>query len=133
MISTSPFTMPLSIQAEDIDALGHVNNVVYLRWVQEVAAAHWSVLAKNATVSEAVWVVLRHEIDYLKAAQPDDKLLARTWVGTTDRLRSIRHVQIETVAGTILAKAQTTWCMVHPATGQVQRISPEVLALLQAL
>jgi acyl-CoA thioester hydrolase len=125
--------MPLSIQAEDIDALGHVNNVVYLRWVQEVAAAHWSELAKNAAVSEAVWVVLRHEIDYLKAALPSDTLLARTWVGTTDRLRSIRHVQIETIAGTILAKAQTTWCMVHPATGQILRISPEVLALLQAL
>lgn len=77
MLASLPFSMPLPIQSADIDALGHVNNVVYLRWVQEVAAAHWEVLSKTLPPSDAVWVVLRHEIDYLKAAQLGDSLLAK--------------------------------------------------------
>lgn len=133
MSNTHDFTISLTIEAADIDALGHVNNVVYLRWVQEVAAAHWLVLSKEAPISDTVWVVLRHEIDYVKAALPGDALLARTWVGATDRLRSIRHVVIETTQGVLVAKAQTTWCMVHAVTGQVVRINPEMIKMLTGL
>lgn len=133
MLTRLPFSMLLPIQSADIDALGHVNNVVYLRWVQEVAAAHWEVLSTALPPSDAVWVVLRHEIDYLKAAQPSDNLVAKTWVGATDGLRSVRHVHIETVSGAVLAKAQTTWCLVDQGTGQVRRMSKEVLDLLKGL
>lgn len=133
MHSSFPFSMPLPIQAADIDALGHVNNVVYLRWVQEVAAAHWEVLSTALPPSDAVWVVLRHEIDYLKAAQLGDSLLAKTWVGTTDGLRSVRHVHIETTAGVVIAKAQTTWCLVDGGSGQVRRMSKAVLDLLKGV
>jgi len=133
MLANLPYSMPLKIESTDLDALGHVNNVVYLRWVQEVAASHWESLSKTLPPLDAVWVVLRHEIDYLKAAQPSDNLVAKTWVGATDGLRSVRHVHIETASGALLAKTQTTWCLVDGSTGQVRRMNKAVLDLLKGL
>ena len=68
-----PFEWQIQISPQDIDALGHVNNVVYLRWVQEVAEAHWNVLASPELQKELAWVVLRHEINYHRPAFLEDK------------------------------------------------------------
>jgi len=72
------FELSLAIRPEDIDELNHVNNVVYLRWVQDVATAHWRVLATPAEQKEVAWVAVRHEIDYLRPAVPGDAIIART-------------------------------------------------------
>ena len=64
----------------DIDALGHVNNVVYLQWVQDVAVSHWQQAATPEQQRETVWVAIRHEIDYAAPAFARDEIVARTWV-----------------------------------------------------
>jgi acyl-CoA thioester hydrolase len=111
----------------DIDALGHVNNVVYLRWVQEAATAHWQAAAPAALQAELVWVVLRHEIDYARPAKPLDEIVARTWVGDATGTRFERFVDILRASdGVVLAHARTIWCPIHVRTGRPQRLDPSL-------
>jgi acyl-CoA thioester hydrolase len=125
------FTWPLQILPADIDELGHVNNVVYLRWVQEIAAAHWQHLAGEHERKAWIWVVGRHEIDYRYSAKMGDAIYARTWVGETEGVRSVRHVQILERNGKLLAEAKTTWVLVDPQSLRPRKISEDVFAVLQ--
>jgi acyl-CoA thioester hydrolase len=124
------FHLPLRITEDDIDELNHVNNVVYLRWVQDAAAAHWNELASDDIKSNLVWVVMRHEIDYFKSAIPGDEIEAVTWVGEHEGSRSIRYVQIFRRGGVLLAQAKTTWCMLDAKTLRPKRIDEEILKQL---
>ncbi|MFM7217931.1 MAG: acyl-CoA thioesterase [Bacteroidota bacterium] len=128
-----PFRCDLHFGKEDIDALGHVNNVVSLRWVQEAAQAHWNTLAGPALRSLYPWIVLRHEIDYRAAAQQTDIPFALTWVGETDALRSIRHVEIRAASGRLLAEARTTWCLIDPISQKPRRIPAEIRKTLEPM
>jgi acyl-CoA thioester hydrolase len=123
------FELPLTIVPADIDDLGHVNNVVYVRWVQEVAIAHWSAAATKEQQAAVAWVALRHEIDYKRAALLDDVIVARTWVGIADSHRFERHTEIVRVADNkVLARARTLWCPISRASGKITRVSNEIRA-----
>jgi acyl-CoA thioester hydrolase len=128
---SSCFSLPLQIEAADIDELGHVNNVVYLRWVQEIAAAHWQHLASESQRKAWIWVVGRHEIDYRHSAKLGDDIYARTWVGETEGVRSVRHVQILERSGKLLAEARTTWVLVDPVSLRARKISADIIAVLR--
>ncbi len=126
------FCISINVTKNDIDELGHVNNVVYVRWVQEVAAAHWDSLASSEIKQKYVWVVLRHEIDYLSAALEGDVLIAVTWVGESNGARSERFVQItHSTTGKLIAKAKTTWCMLDGDTMKPKRVDEEVVRILR--
>ena len=115
----------------DIDELGHVNNVVYVRWVQEVAAAHWEAVADAEMRDRWKWVVLRHEIDYRNPAFESDALTGTTWVGEHHGARFERFVKITRIAdGKVIGEAKTIWCMIDAKTLRPQRITPEVLKSL---
>jgi len=123
------FELPRTIVADDIDELGHVNNVVYLRWVQDVAIAHWTSAATAGQQAEVAWVAVRHEIDYKHPALPGDGIVARTWVGAADSHRFERHTEIVRAAdGKLLARARTLWCPINRATGRLTRVSDAVRA-----
>ena len=129
-MSPRPFEIEIQIQPADIDALGHVNNVVFLRWVQDAAVAHWSALTNTLQKAEVVWVVARHEIDYKKPAMPGDGVRARTWVGAASRHVFERHTEILRAGDeTLLARARTLWVPVDPASGRPKVVSPEVRSL----
>ncbi len=129
--------MPASVQPADIDELGHVNNTVYLRWVQDVATAHWKSLA-NAEAQAAIgWVVLRHEIDYKAPANLGDEIVLRTWVGEASRLKFERFTEIRRKAQLehsqkedhqLLAKARTVWVPIDWKTGKPTRVPADVRA-----
>jgi len=111
----------------DIDEMGHVNNVVYLRWVQEAATAHWTARAPARDQEALGWVVVRHEIDYLRSAGPGDEILARTWVGTASRRRFERHTELVRASdGRTLARARTVWCPVDRRTGRPTDVGEKV-------
>lgn len=115
------------VTPEDIDDLGHVNNLVYLRWVQRVATAHWTTAAPPEDRAALVWVVVRHEIDYLKAAVEGDEVEAVTWVeewrgATSDRRTELRRGS----DGEVLARARTMWCALDRASGRPRRIPREM-------
>jgi acyl-CoA thioester hydrolase len=127
------FEFPIAVTGTDIDQLGHVNNVAYLRWVQQAAEAHWTAVAPAEDQANLFWVVLRHEIDYLKPANLADNIIARTWVGQATRLRFERFTEILRAKDQILlAKAKTIWCPIDPHRKRPIAVSDEVRGLFSA-
>ena len=123
------FELVVSVGRADIDELGHVNNTVYLRWVQDVATAHWQAVASAQAQASVAWVVLRHEIDYKAPALADDEVLLRTWVGKATRLTFERHTEIlRNPDRQPLAKARTLWCPISTATRRPTRVTTELRA-----
>jgi acyl-CoA thioester hydrolase len=119
--------MTIPVLPADIDEQNHVNNTVYLRWVQDVATAHWRSLASIEAQNAIGWVVLRHEIDYKAPANLSDEILLRTWVGKATRLTFERFTEIRrTREGELLAKARTLWVPINNQTGRPSRVSVEV-------
>ncbi len=128
-VSATSFQLALRVAPADIDELGHVNNIVYLRWVQDAAGAHWRAAATAAAQAAIVWVVLRHEIDYKTPALLGDEVLVNTWVGPAAGLTFERHTEIIRVADQqLLARARTLWCPLSARTGRPQRINAELRA-----
>jgi acyl-CoA thioester hydrolase len=126
-MSSSPFEMTVLVMPEDIDEQNHVNNTVYVRWVQEVATAHWRAVASAEAQETIGWVVLRHEIDYKAPACLGDEVVLRTWVGKATRLTFERFTEIRRSGdGPLLSKARTLWCPVSAQTGRPVRVSAEV-------
>jgi acyl-CoA thioester hydrolase len=122
--------LPIAVRPDDIDENGHVNNVTYLRWVQDAAVAHWRAAAPDVDQAKLFWVVMRHEIDYKQAAYLADAIVARTWVGESTRLRFDRHTEILRAADrTVLAVARTVWCPIDVRTGRPASVSPEVRSI----
>ena len=130
-INSTPFSLLIKVTPADIDAMGHVNNVVYVRWVQDVAAAHWDRVASAELKTRYSWVVLRHEIDYQNPAFEGEVVEGTTWVGEYNGARFERFVRlISKTSGRPLAEAKTMWCMLDALTGRPTRITPEVLEVL---
>ncbi|HSU17720.1 acyl-CoA thioesterase [Longimicrobium sp.] len=128
--SADAFETSVAILPGDVDDIGHVNNIVYLRWVQEAAIAHWTAVAPPHVQRAVGWVVLRHEIDYRRPALPGDAVRARTWVSLADAVRVERHTEIVRAGdGTLLARARTLWCPLATATGRPLRVSDELRVL----
>src|SRR5437764_9360378 len=126
-MSSTPFEITVSVLPDDIDEQNHVNNAVYLRWVQDVATAHWQAVASAEAQNNIGWVVLRHEIDYKNPAVLGDKILLRTWVGKATRLTFERFTEIRRRHdNTLLSEARTLWCPIDPETGKPTRVSPDV-------
>ena len=127
---TDAFSLLVTVEPADIDALGHASNIVYLRWVQQVAAVHWQAVAPPADQAALAWVVRRHEIDYRAPALPADVLRLRTWVGRADGLLFDRYTEIERAADArLLARACSQWCPINAHSGRPQRVTPLLRAL----
>ena len=128
-MSSVPFEMTVSVLPEDIDEQNHVNNTVYLRWVQDVATAHWRAVASPKAQGSIGWVVLRHEIDYKAPACVGDEVVLRTWVGKATRLTFERFTEIRRRSdGQVLSKARTLWCPINSQLGRPVRVPAEVRA-----
>ncbi len=98
------------VQKNDIDLLDHVNNVVYLQWVNDISEKHWNILSNEDIDSKYYWVATRHEIDYVNQAILGDHIYRKE---------------------TLLAKAKTTWCLVDKKTNKPTRIQQDILNILE--
>jgi acyl-CoA thioester hydrolase len=124
------YEVTLQVEAADLDAQAHVNNVVYVRWVQDAATAHWEALTTPAIRAEVGWVLLRHEIDYRRAAVLGDEVVVHTAVGHLEGLTFERLTRVtRRHDGELLARSRTLWCPVDPRTGRPRRVSGELRAL----
>jgi len=124
------YCMPITARELDIDELGHVSNLVYLRWVLEVAMAHsrslgWDYAEYRAL--GAVFVVRRHEIDYVAPVTIGQTLSAETWVDAWKQASCVRQTELVR-DGKVVARAATTWAMMSLATGRPIRIPDELRA-----
>ncbi len=117
----------------DIDFLGHVNNVVWLRYVVELAKAHAGSLDAGRRIEHeqgALWIVRRHELDYHANAGSGDEIAEETWVESMRGARSIRASRFTRPAdGARLVTARTQWAFVDAATLRPRRIPAELSRL----
>ena len=128
-MSSRVFELSLTAGPEHIDELGHVNNAVWVQWIQQVAVAHWNSVADAAYKEAYYWVVVRHEIDYLRAAKERDRITARTWVGDAPKgARFDRFVEFTAADGKICVRSKTAWAIIDKALGRPIRVPPEVVA-----
>jgi acyl-CoA thioester hydrolase len=123
------FEMAFTAAPEHIDELGHVNNAVWVQWIQEIAVAHWRAVAAPEHDAAYFWVVVRHEIDYLRAAVEGDRVTARTWVGEAPQgARFDRFVELAGNDGRACVRAKTSWAIIDKAAGRPIRVPPHVVA-----
>ena len=123
------FEHRITAAAEHIDELGHVNNAVWVQWIQDVALAHWYGIADPAHQQDYVWVVVRHEIDYLRAVVEGETVVGRTWVGEAPRgARFERHMEFLGDDGKVRVRATTQWAIIDKGSGRPIRVPAEVIA-----
>lgn len=124
------FTLSKTATAGDIDVLGHVNNAVWVAWIQDIAVAHWESLAPQAWQDATFWVVTRHEIDYRGNVSAGETVLGETWVDEPPRgARFNRNVRFLGADGKVRVEARTTWAMIDRASGRIGRVPAELAEL----
>lgn len=120
---------PITATDADIDELGHVNNAVWVKWIQEIAVAHWETIATPEQREAMIWVVTRHEIDYRGNVSAGETVTAETWVSDPPQgARFDRHVRFTGADGKVKAEAVTTWALIDRTTGRLMRVRPELAA-----
>lgn len=134
---SSTFDLLRTVAAEHIDVLGHVNNVVYVQWMQDVATAHVDAIGLGLTQYlelKHAMVAVEHQVQYRKAALEGDQLVLRTWLSDLNALYSIRQYAFYRAADhSILFTGQTKWACVEIATGRPKRLSPSFTQAYQPL
>ncbi len=129
MNPTARFTRSFTASPEHIDELGHVNNTVWLQWVQDIAVAHWQAVASDAHQAALVWVVTRHEIDYRGNIGAGQTVIAETFVPDPPKgARFDRRVVFRDEAGRELVSARSTWALLDRDSNRLLRIRPEIAA-----
>jgi acyl-CoA thioester hydrolase len=125
----SIFRFEIEVTANDVDRNGHVNNVVYIQWMQDAAIAHAraSGCTKASQAVGATWVVRTHHIEYLSPLFAGDRVTVITWPANFQRVRSTRKYKfVRAKDGAVIARAETDWVFVNAKTGRPQSIPEEV-------
>ena len=124
------YTLKRTVTVLDIDDLNHVNNVTYVKWMDEVAYEHWSLLTKENPLPEYIWVVLKHEIDYFRQAHLGDEISIKTWVGESKSFKSERFIAFY-LNDKLLVKSTTIWGLLDAETYKPKRITEKILDILK--
>ncbi len=127
------FTLTFTADAAHIDVMGHVNNAVWVQWMEAIATAHWEALAAPEHRARYAWVVTRHEIDYRGNIGLGESVTAETFIpDPPSGVRFDRRVDFRNAAGKVIVSARTTWAMIEIASGRLCRVPPEVAAPFMA-
>jgi acyl-CoA thioester hydrolase len=119
------FSHSFCVEQNDIDAQGHVNNVVYVRWIQDAAVAHWLSVTTEDVREKYTWMLTRHEIDYKKQTFENEEVTVSTWVGDPTRVSWERFTEIRRGAD-LLVKARSIWCLIDRKTLRPARIGDDL-------
>jgi len=123
----APFSLNITPQPDDIDELGHVNNAVWVRWIQDVATAHWEAVADPAHLETYIWMVTRHEIDYRGNVTAGEEVTGKTWIEKPPKgARFDRRVDFLNSDGKLIVSANSTWAMLDRATQRLVRVREDV-------
>jgi acyl-CoA thioester hydrolase len=123
------FALTKTATPDDIDELGHVNNAVWVKWIQDIAVAHWAAVATAEQQDAFIWVVTRHEIDYRGNVALGETVTGETWVAEPPKgARFDRHVRFTGPDGKVKVEAVTTWALLDRASGRLLRVRPELAA-----
>ncbi|WP_298307081.1 thioesterase family protein [uncultured Erythrobacter sp.] len=123
------FTKTFTAEPLHIDELGHVNNSVWVQWIQDLATSHWSAAADPQHQEQFFWVVIRHEIDYRANIAAGESAVGTTYVADGAKgAKTLRMAEFVNEEGKSLVSACTTWAMLDRESGRLARVRPEVLA-----
>ncbi|MBH0114771.1 acyl-CoA thioesterase [Novosphingobium sp. YJ-S2-02] len=123
------FTMTFTALGEHIDQLGHVNNAVWVQWMEQIAVSHWEAVALPEWQAAYVWVVTRHEIDYRGNIREGESVTARTFIpDAPSGARFDRCVEFIDARGRTVVRSRTTWAMIAQETGRIMRVPAEITA-----
>ena len=121
------YTMTFTALPEHIDVYGHVNNAVWVRWMEDVATAHWNLIAPPEHQDAYAWFVTRHEIDYRGNIREGESCEATTAIDKAPTgARFERRTRFRDREGKLLVSAVTSWAMIDRATGKIMRVPREV-------
>ena len=125
---SSIYTKTITIPSSAIDENGHVNNVVYVQWMQDIAVEHYaSIGGIEAQGADATWVVRQHSVEYLLPAFEGEEIEIRTWVEDLRKVRSLRKYEfVRKNDGKTLVKGETDWVFIETKTGRPKAIPVEV-------
>ncbi len=124
------FALSITAQPDDIDELGHVNNAVWVRWIQDMATAHWNAIAPQEAIDRYIWVVTRHEIDYRGNVGAGETVTGRTWISEPPKgARFWRNVSFTGPDGKIKVVAKTNWAIIERASGRPVRVPVDLAEL----
>lgn len=126
------FALEIVVEPQHIDELGHVNNVVYCGWAQDVGVTHWRTRASPEMLARWIWVASRLEIDFVRESHVGERLRVETWLGEPRGARFDRHVRIVGPDGSVRARVVTTWALLDAASRRPARVPPEVIAAFGA-
>jgi acyl-CoA thioester hydrolase len=122
------FALTFTAAPEHIDRMGHVNNAVWVQWMEAIATAHWEALATSEEQAAYAWLVVRHEIDYRGNIREGERALGETWVAAPpEGARFQRSYTFKNLAGKTLVTARTQWAMLDLTTQRIMRV-PQDLA-----
>ncbi len=124
----------IEVSEASIDRLGHVNNVEYVRWMQDAATAHSDAVGCTAATEAAgaAWMARRHQIEYFKPAFAGDRIEVRTWVSDVRRAFSLRRYEfVRTGDDTLLARGETDWVYVDLTSGRPRSVPQEIRAMFE--
>ena len=125
-------TLTFTAGPEHIDVLGHVNNAVWVQWMEAIAVSHWETLASAALQEAYIWVVTRHEIDYRGNIALGESAIGETFVPDPPHgARFDRRVDFRGPAGKVIVSARTQWVLIDRASGRIQRVPADMAALFQ--
>lgn len=130
---SSTYAKTITVTRDFIDENGHVNNVVYVQWMQDIAVEHYSAIGGVAAQGpDATWVVREHKIEYFLPAFEGDEIEIRTWVENIRRVRSLRKYEfVRKSDNKVLVKGETDWVFVDVKTGRPQAVPEEVIRVFQ--
>ena len=115
------------VSKKDLDDLNHVNNMVYISWVLDIAKKHWNNLVDIQTIKNFYWVLLEHQIKYHGPAFLGEKIKIKTYIDKTEGDKSIRIVEIyNSETNKLLVKSMTIWCLINSKTHKPYRIPDEI-------
>lgn len=124
------FSINIQVQQPHLDAVNHVNNVVYIQWMQDIASMHWHAIATPELKNKFVWMIRRHEVDYHNQAFLNDNLLITTWTGEYTNVTWKRHYEITRPADNKkIICAVSLWIPVDVETQKPQRVDGAMVSL----
>ena len=127
------FRQTITATPDDIDELGHVNNAVWVKWIQDVSVGHWRAHAPAADVDRYIWVVTRHEVDYRGNVSAGETVTAETWIPEPPRgARFDRCLRFTGADGKVRVEARSTWAIIDQTTGRLVRVPPHLIDLFMA-
>ena len=132
MTAPNEYEYEFDVPASAIDENGHVNNVEYVRWMQEAAVRHFVAAGGNRLMDAAgaTWVVRTHHVKYLRPARAGDRVRVRTWVTDLRGVMSMRKYEFRRAADdAVLARGETDWVLIDARTHRPKTIPPEIAAL----